>query len=55
VEIFEEDEEEIPLAAAAIVMYLKQAVLKILGARQAQYQQYLAHEDLLPNSKYQTP
>lgn len=55
IQAFKEDEEELALAAAGMVVYLEQVVREIQGTRRARRRRYLVHGDLLPNPRHETP
>ncbi|XP_006458839.1 hypothetical protein AGABI2DRAFT_40932, partial [Agaricus bisporus var. bisporus H97] len=51
----EEEEDEVALAAAGIVVYLEQEIRSIQATRRARSRQYLVRAELLPNPRVNTP
>ncbi|KAF7760404.1 hypothetical protein Agabi119p4_11080 [Agaricus bisporus var. burnettii] len=50
-----EEEDELAVAAAGIVIYLDEEVRRMRNARRARNRQYLLRADLLPNPRLDTP
>ncbi|KAF7783289.1 hypothetical protein Agabi119p4_2665 [Agaricus bisporus var. burnettii] len=50
-----EEEDELAVAAAGIVIYLHEEVRRMRNARRARNRQYLLRADLLPNPRLDTP
>ncbi|XP_006464061.1 hypothetical protein AGABI2DRAFT_75254 [Agaricus bisporus var. bisporus H97] len=55
IHLFEEEEDELALSAAGIIVYLDQEIRIIRSTRRARHRQYLVRADLLPNPRLHTP